>query len=144
MRPLSKRPTPTRWAPRGVGQKASDFSAVPLCSGHHREYSDSYHRLGEQEFSYKHGIDLKELALRLQRQFWQAGRRVRRLRLFIPMSVGEVGLEQRLRGCGSEQQGSGCFGDQDSREEMMSAVQESLQLQPFSPADLPDDGREGV
>src|ERR1039458_4050484 len=27
--------------PRGVGQKASDFSAVPLCSGHHRECPDS-------------------------------------------------------------------------------------------------------
>jgi len=76
--------------PRGIGQKTSDFSAIPLCGAHHRENPDSYHRLGEQGFSYTHGIDLKELVLRLQRQFWQAGR-VRRLRLFIPMSVGEVG-----------------------------------------------------
>jgi len=76
---------------RGMSQKTSDFSAIPLCSGHHRESPDSYHRLGEQAFSYKHGIDLKVLALRLQRQFWQAGRPVPRLRLFIPMSVGDVG-----------------------------------------------------
>jgi hypothetical protein len=67
--------------PRGIGQKTTDFSAIPLCGAHHRENPDSYHRLGEQKFSHTHGIDL---------QFWQAGR-VRRLRLFIPMSVGEVG-----------------------------------------------------
>jgi hypothetical protein len=52
---------------RGLGQKTSDFSTVPLCSGHHREYPDSYHFLGEREFSRKHGIELKEVVLRLQR-----------------------------------------------------------------------------
>jgi len=56
---------------RGLGQKTSDFSAVPLCSGHHRENLDSYHALGEEEFSHRHGIDLKEIALRLQSRFWQ-------------------------------------------------------------------------
>jgi hypothetical protein len=57
--------------PRGMGQKTSDFSAIPLCSGHHRENLDSYHRLGEQGFSYTHGIDLQGLVLRLQSRFWQ-------------------------------------------------------------------------
>ena len=56
---------------RGLGQKASDFSAIPLCAAHHRENLDSYHQLGETEFSHKHGIDLKELVLRLQSRFWQ-------------------------------------------------------------------------
>ena len=54
---------------RGMGQKTSDFSAIPLCSGHHRESPDSYHRLGEQGFLHKHGISLKELVLRLQSRF---------------------------------------------------------------------------
>ena len=57
--------------PRGLGQKSTDFSAIPLCSGHHRENLDSYHLLGENGFSHKHGIDLKEFVLRLQRRFWQ-------------------------------------------------------------------------
>ena len=57
--------------PRGLGQKTSDFSAIPLCSGHHRETLDSYHLLGENGFSHKHGIDLKEFVLRLQSRFWQ-------------------------------------------------------------------------
>jgi hypothetical protein len=54
-----------------MGQKSSDFSAIPLCSEHHRENWDSYHVLGEVGFSHKHGIDLKELVLRLQSRFWQ-------------------------------------------------------------------------
>ena len=57
--------------PRGMGQKTTDLSAVPLCSGHHREYPDSYHRLGEQGFSRAHGIDLQELVLLLQGRFRQ-------------------------------------------------------------------------
>jgi hypothetical protein len=57
--------------PRGLGQKASDFSAIPLCAAHHQENPDSYHRLGENGFSHKHGIDLKEFVLRLQSRFWQ-------------------------------------------------------------------------
>lgn len=59
------------WGPRGLGQKTSDFSAIPLCAAHHRENPDSYHRLGEQEFSYRHGIELKDLVLRLVSRFWQ-------------------------------------------------------------------------
>ena len=56
---------------RGLGQKASDFSAIPLCAGHHRENPDSYHRLGEMGFSQKHGIDLKDLVLAFQSRFRQ-------------------------------------------------------------------------
>ena len=56
--------------PRGIGQKTSDHSAIPLCSGHHREYSDSYHRLGEKEFSDQHRIDLEGLVQALQSRFW--------------------------------------------------------------------------
>jgi hypothetical protein len=38
---------------------------------HHRENLDSYHVLGEQGFSHKHGIELNEVVLRLQGRFWQ-------------------------------------------------------------------------
>jgi hypothetical protein len=68
-----------------MSQKSSDFSAVPLCSGHHREDPDSYHRLGEQEFSRKHGIDLQEIVLRLQRRFWRQS--VPTSRLVHPVQV---------------------------------------------------------
>ena len=54
---------------RGIGQKTTDFSAIPLCSGHHRQCPDSYHALGERGFLHKHGIDLQELVRRLHGRF---------------------------------------------------------------------------
>jgi hypothetical protein len=59
------------WGSRGMGQKTTDFSAIPLCAAHHRQNLDSYHVLGEKEFSHKHGIYLKDLVLRLQSRFWR-------------------------------------------------------------------------
>ena len=47
--------------PRGLGQKTSDFSAIPLCAAHHRENPDSYHNLGERWFAQVHQIRLPEL-----------------------------------------------------------------------------------
>ena len=44
-----------------MGQKTSDFSAIPLCAAHHREYPDSYHRLGEDGFEHAHQIHLNAL-----------------------------------------------------------------------------------
>ena len=70
---------------RGLGQKTTDFSAIPLCAAHHRENPDSYHLLGEPEFLQKHGIDLKELVLRLQSRFWQ--RDVSASRAVCPVEV---------------------------------------------------------
>jgi hypothetical protein len=63
--------------PKGLGQKATDFSAIPLCSGlsgQHRENLNSYHRLGEKTFSRRHGIDFRELVRRLQIRISQQGR----------------------------------------------------------------------
>jgi len=37
--------------PRGMSQKKSDFSAIPLCSAHHQHGPDSYHWLGEERFA---------------------------------------------------------------------------------------------
>ena len=50
---------------RGMGQKSSDFSAVPLCAAHHRVNPDSYHRLGEVGFEHAHQIHLNELVAAL-------------------------------------------------------------------------------
>jgi hypothetical protein len=69
-----------------LGQKTTDFSAIPLCADHHRENLDSYHLSGEPEFVHKHGIDLKDLVLRLQSRFWQQG--VSALRAVHPVEVG--------------------------------------------------------
>jgi len=52
-----------------MSQKASDFSAIPLCSAHHRHDPDSYHQLGEERFACKHRLNLPELVLALNSQF---------------------------------------------------------------------------
>jgi hypothetical protein len=55
--------------PRGLGQKTTDFSAIPLCSGHHRENPDSYHRLGERWFAQVHQIRLPGLVQALNSHY---------------------------------------------------------------------------
>jgi hypothetical protein len=50
---------------RGLSQKSSDYSAIPLCFGHHRGNADSYHCLGERKFVEMHGLDIRELVQRL-------------------------------------------------------------------------------
>ena len=54
---------------RGLGQKTTDFSAIPLCAAHHRENLDSYHRLGEKMFLRTHAIDMRELVRALRDRF---------------------------------------------------------------------------
>jgi len=68
--------------PRGMSQKASDYSAIPLCSWHHRHNRDSYHALGEKRFAREHQINLQELVLALNNQFLRGGHsnRVRSVR----------------------------------------------------------------
>jgi hypothetical protein len=51
--------------PRGLGQKTSDYSAIPLCFWHHRGRSDSYHWLGEKRFAQRHQLDLEALVATL-------------------------------------------------------------------------------
>ena len=55
--------------PRGMSQKTSDFSAIPLCAAHHRQDPDSYHRMGEECFSKEHRIALPELVRALNDRF---------------------------------------------------------------------------
>jgi hypothetical protein len=44
--------------PHGLGQKSSDWSAIPLCARHHRTGDDSYHKLGPREFSEVHHLNI--------------------------------------------------------------------------------------
>ncbi len=55
--------------PRGLSQKTSDFSAIPLCSAHYRQRWDSYHRLVEEGFIREHRTDLSGLVLGLKSRF---------------------------------------------------------------------------
>ncbi len=63
--------------PRGLGQRSSDFSAIPLCHWHHQGGRDSYHRLGERLFALTHQICLQELVLALNQLFWQLSGKAR-------------------------------------------------------------------
>ncbi len=56
--------------PRGLGQRSSDFSAIPLCWWHHQGNRNSYHRLGERLFAETHQVSLRELVLALN-QFYR-------------------------------------------------------------------------
>ena len=51
--------------PRGIGQKSSDLSAIPLCHRHHRTGNDSYHKLGQRRFAEVHNLDIPEIVRRL-------------------------------------------------------------------------------
>jgi len=51
--------------PRGLGQKASDTSAIPLCHRHHRTGNDSYHHLGARRFAQVHKLDVSAIVRRL-------------------------------------------------------------------------------
>ena len=62
---------------RGLGQKSSDFSAVPLCRVHHRDGPESYHRLGEQRFVERHRIELPQLVGSLNHLFLTASDELR-------------------------------------------------------------------
>jgi hypothetical protein len=52
--------------PRGLGQKASDESCIPLCWVHHRTGRDSYHALGRVKFLETHMFNLEQTIWILQ------------------------------------------------------------------------------
>src|SRR5438876_7146610 len=55
--------------PRGLGQKASDQSCIPLCWKHHRTGRDSYHTLGRVRFSQVQGLDISAIILKLRSDY---------------------------------------------------------------------------
>src|SRR5690242_18817694 len=54
--------------PHGVGLKASDLDAIPLCRVHHQSGPDSYHALGRDFFSF-HRLDREAIIRRLREEF---------------------------------------------------------------------------
>lgn len=58
------------FGPHGIGQKASDLDALPVCSRCHRTSNDSYHRLGPVKFALIHNLDVPAL-IQMFRRFWE-------------------------------------------------------------------------
>jgi hypothetical protein len=50
---------------RGLGQKSSDLSCIPLCHKHHNDGNDSYHALGQVKFAEQWKLDIPALVVRL-------------------------------------------------------------------------------
>jgi len=61
----------SRGPPAGpdISQKTSDYSAIPLCSWHHRAGHDSYHQLSERWFAQAHQIHLPEFVQALNSRY---------------------------------------------------------------------------
>ncbi len=49
----------------GLGQKAPDSTAIPLCIPHHRTANDSYHKLGPRKFAQVHKLDITGIVAEL-------------------------------------------------------------------------------
>ena len=45
----------------GLGQKAPDSKAIPLCATHHRTGNDSYHKLGPRRFEQVHRLNIRKI-----------------------------------------------------------------------------------
>jgi hypothetical protein len=58
------------FGPHGIAQKASDYSAIPLCHNHHRGYRDSLHQLGPVRFQEQHGLDIPAFIVQFN-QFYE-------------------------------------------------------------------------
>jgi hypothetical protein len=62
----------TALGPRGMSQKSSDFSAIPLCFSDHRGGAESYHHLGERKFLQRHQIDIEQLVSELNNSYFES------------------------------------------------------------------------
>lgn len=60
--------------PHGLGQKSSDYTAIPLCQSHHRTGKAAHHVLGRR-FAEHHGLDLPALTARLNQCYLLASGR---------------------------------------------------------------------
>lgn len=56
----------------GLGSKASDYQAIPLCERCHRTDKLSYHALGERIWSEARAVDLDRLRIRFQCAFLES------------------------------------------------------------------------
>jgi hypothetical protein len=58
----------------GIGQKASDLDALPMCHACHRTGPAAYHKIGPVRFQQARGIDFTELRVFFQ-NLWKQGYR---------------------------------------------------------------------
>lgn len=49
--------------PRGLSQKTSDYTALPLCASCHREGPQALHRIGPESFQAVYGLDFAALQM---------------------------------------------------------------------------------
>lgn len=54
---------------RGLGEKGSDYSCIPLCSPHHTGRSDSIHAIGIDKFEVRHKLDIDKIVQQLLSQY---------------------------------------------------------------------------
>jgi hypothetical protein len=47
-----------------LGQKASDYSCIPLCHQHHRTGNEAIHKIGRRAFQDRFSLDVEELIKR--------------------------------------------------------------------------------
>lgn len=59
----------------GMSVKASDYSAIPLCSECHTLGIFAYHRIGRQEFERRYRLDIGSLVRRLHYLWFALGQR---------------------------------------------------------------------
>jgi hypothetical protein len=54
---------------RGYGEKASDYTAIPLCAEHHRAGREAIHVLGVSAFERAHGVSVAGLIAGYRSEF---------------------------------------------------------------------------
>ena len=74
----------------GLGQKAPDSTAIPLCVTHHRTANDCYHKLGPRKFADVHKLNIAGIVARAECQA--------RHRVISGTSVGSFHRERYMLG----------------------------------------------
>jgi hypothetical protein len=57
--------------PRGLSQKASSFTVLPLCAACHQEGNGALHKLGTERFQIERGIDFAALQAMFNHFYFQ-------------------------------------------------------------------------
>jgi hypothetical protein len=86
----------------GIGIKAPDRQAIPLCGRHHRSGNDSLHSLNRRKFELKHGIDINGIVAMLNakpRLLIEGNWYVAHIEGFTPVPIGQldIGIRQAIR-----------------------------------------------
>ncbi len=56
--------------PHGFGEKASDYTCIPLCAEHHRTGPDALHKIGPERFQRRFSLDISQLVARLKKPWF--------------------------------------------------------------------------